>query len=248
MPQVAQRIVTLAPHATELVVAAGAGDRLVGIAAGSTGKEGLSRLPRIGGPGGLDRETLLELQPDLVIAWQSGNRATDLDWIARNGIALYRTEPGSLHDIARAMRDIGSLSGTTRQAEAAALAFEQTLDTPCGRLPPQPAYVSVWEHPAMTVGGRHWINAVLRSAGYRNVFNHLDRGVFSVSPEAALAHQALPRISLVRHFDRGEDDRLADLLSRPGPGLGEAILILCAQRLTQGSANPYSGHPPHPAR
>ena len=239
LPQAAQRIVTLAPHATELVVAAGAGDRLVGAAVGSTGHDRLSALPRIGGPGGLDREALLKLQPDLVIAWQSGNRAADLEWIARSGIALYQTEPGSLRDISRALRDIGDLSGTTRQAEAAARAFEQALDTPCARLPPLAAYVSVWEHPAMTVGGRHWINAALRSAGYRNVYDQLDRGVFPVSSEAALAHRLLPRISLVRSFDDSEDDRLADLLSRPGPGLGEAIPILCTRRLAQDPANTH---------
>jgi iron complex transport system substrate-binding protein len=140
-----------------------------------------------------------------------------------------------LDDIARAMRDIGRLSGNTNRAEGAARAFEQALVTPCARLSLQPAYVTVWERPAMTVGGRHWINGVLRRAGYRNVFAGLDRGVFHVAPEAAYAYRSLPDISLTQGFERDPADRLADLLSRPGPRLGEAVQILCARRLSQAS-------------
>lgn len=240
LPRPAQRIVTLAPHATELVLAVGAGSRLVGIAAGGSEPDALSSLPRIGGPGGLDREALLVLQPDLVVAWQSGNRATDLDWITDTGIAVFRTEPASLNDISHALRGIGELSGTRRQAEAAAQAFERALAAPCRHLPVQPVYVTVWERPAMTVGGRHWINAVLKLAGYRNVFDQLNRGVFHVAPEAAEGHAGLPHISLIRSFDLSSNDRLADLLSRPGPRLAEAVQMLCAQRLSATTAGRQS--------
>lgn len=233
LTQTARRIVTLAPHATELILATGDASKLVGIAAGGSEPEALSALPRISGPGGLDREALLALQPDLIIAWQSGNRITDLDWIAGTGIAVYLSEPTSLQDISQALRSIGTLSGNPTQAEVAAQGFEQALVTPCAQLPRRAAYVAVWERPAMTVGGRHWINAVLESAGYRNVFAHLDRGVFHVAPEAAYAYQALPKISLIRSFDLDETDRLAALLSRPGPRLGEAVQMLCARRLSR---------------
>lgn len=233
LPQAAQRIVTLSPHGTELVLAAGAGQRLVGVASGSRLPADLDALPRISAHGGLDREALLALQPDLVVAWQSGNRATDLDWIAATDTPLYLSEPASIQDIARTLRDIGILSETAATAESAARALEQAFQTPCRRLPPQPAYVLIWERPAMTVGGRHWINAVLQAAGYRNVLAHLDRGVFAIAPEAAFAYSKLPRISLTPGFGHGETDHLADLLSRPGPRLGEAVRLLCTRRLRQ---------------
>ena len=236
LAQAAQRIVTLSPHATELVLSAGAGRRLVGIAAGGTPPGSLNTLPRIGGHGGLDREALLALQPDLVIAWQSGNRASDLDWIAATGIAVYRSEPASLQDIANTIRHIGNLSGTASAAQTGAQTFERALHTPCMQLPAKPAYVIVWDRPAMTVGGRHWINDVLSAAGYRNVLDHLDRGVFPIAPEAVWGYAQLPRISLIRSFDHGDIDHLADLLSRPGPRLGEAIQMLCARRLRQAPA------------
>jgi len=233
LPAPARRIVTLSPHATELVIAAGAGDRLVGVAPGSPTDDRSRALPLIGGPGGMDRELLLGMRPDLVIGWQSGNRARDLDWIAAAGIALYRSEPLTLQDIAAGIRRIGLLSDTPEDAEHAAVRFEQSLHTPCAALPLQPVYVSVWEHPPMTVGGRHWINAVLEAAGYRNRFAGIKRGVFPVGPEAAHADRHLPRISLVR--DRGDPgaEFLADTLSRPGPRLPWAIELLCARRLAE---------------
>jgi len=237
LPSPAKRIITLSPHATELVMAAGAADRLVGISATGTGADQLDQLPRIGGHGGIDREALLALAPDLVIGWQSGNRAGDLDWIAANGIALYRSEPASLQDIARTLRDIGTLSDTPAQAETAAHRFQQAFDdAPCGSLPPRPVYVVVWERPAMSVGGRHWINAILAATAHRNVLANRDQGVFHIASEAAMAYAPLAQISLVRRFDGSLQDRLADLLSRPGPRIAEAVSLLCAKRLSETTA------------
>jgi iron complex transport system substrate-binding protein len=225
----AERIVTLAPHATELVVSAGAAERLVAIAAGSTAPPGLGGLPQIGGAGPLDRETLLATGPDLVIGWQSGNRADDLDWLARAGIPVYRSEPRGLEDIARSIRSIGQLAGTPALAAEAARGFMEAVRTDCARLPPVPALVLVWGRPPMTVGGRHWINAVLHAAGFSNHFAGVPAGVFQVAPEALLAANAAHRLSLVP--GAVDDAMLADLLSRPGPRLAVAVQRLCQRRL-----------------
>jgi iron complex transport system substrate-binding protein len=238
LAQAAQRIVTLAPHATELVLAAGGGDRLVGIAAGGSYPPSIAALPRVGGPGALDRERFLTLRPDLVIAWQSGNRASDLEWIERIGIALYRSEPRSLRDIASTIRAIGRLTDHTPTAEHAALRFERSLVTPCAQRPPLGAYIEVWDRPAMTIGGSHWINDVLRRSGYRNVFEHLAHGVFAIGAEARYGARSAMRISLLPGRAGEANGRLADLLSRPTPGLAEAIGLLCARRQAINSEAP----------
>jgi iron complex transport system substrate-binding protein len=225
------RIVTLSPHATDLAVAAGAAGRLVAIASGHAPPEPLRHLPRIGGAGPIDRERLLALAPDLVIAWLSGNRRSDLAWIRDAGIALYVSEPRRLDDVAQDIRAIGRLAGSTGVAEAAAAGFLRALDTPCLGLPPTRVYVSVWDHPAMTLGGRHWLNEVLRHAGYRNALADQPVAVMRIAAEDALQLRALPRVSLQRSFDGSASDRLASLLSRPGPGLAEAVTALCQRRL-----------------
>ncbi len=226
----AQRIVTLSPHATELVVAAGAARQLVAVAVASPSTPETHGLPRIGGPGPLDREYLLSLQPDLIVAWHSGNRRSDLDWLDAAGIPLFQSEPASLDDVAANIRAIGRLTGHASTAAARAAAFEQATATPCSALALLPAYVEVWDRPTMTVGGRHWINAALRTGGFSNVLHAQDRGVFVIADEAALRYRGYPRISLKRTFDGSNDDRLADLLSRPGPRLADAVAALCDKR------------------
>jgi iron complex transport system substrate-binding protein len=233
LAQPASRIVTLSPHATDLVVAAGAADRLVAVAAFSELPPKWRQLPRIGGAGAIDRESLTAWRPDLVVAWPSGNRPADIAWLRNSAIPLFASEPTELHQVAAAIRAIGELAGTASVANAAARSFETGLMTPCRQMPKLPAYVTVWEQPAMTVGGRHWLNEVLALAGFSNTMREIDLGVFAASTEAALASSGAYPISLMRRFDHGKADELADLLSRPGPRLAEAVQRLCALRLQQ---------------
>src|SRR6185503_16872757 len=64
----AQRIVSLAPHATEQLFAAGAGAKLVAVSEYSDYPEEAKRLPRVASSGAVDLERLLALKPDLVVA------------------------------------------------------------------------------------------------------------------------------------------------------------------------------------
>ena len=72
----AQRIVSLAPHITEVLFAAGAGSRIVGTVEYSDYPEAAQKIRRVGGYSRLDLEAIAALKPDLVIGWQSGNAAT----------------------------------------------------------------------------------------------------------------------------------------------------------------------------
>lgn len=228
----ARRIVTLSPHTTELIIAAGLTDALVGIAGGGEIPTALQHLPFVGTAGAIDREMLTSLRPDLVVAWHSGNRASDLGWLARKrDIALYRSEPRSMQQIADSIRALGRLGGTAIVAERNARAFEYAIDNDCAQIPPQRVYIEIWPNPPMTVGGQHWINAALSAAGYRNHFAAEPRGVFTIANEARFAVRNLPLISLVRTFDNSPSDHLADRLSIPGPRLAEAIRMLCTKRL-----------------
>ncbi len=229
----ARRVITLSPHATELVVAAGLRHALVGVVDNGDNPAELRGIPHIGQAGALDRERLLRLRPDLVIAWHSGNRSTDLAWLAQQPAALYLSEPATLQQIADSIRAIGRLGGTETIAERSARAFEHAIDSDCMALPPRPVYVEVWSNPAMTVGGQHWLNAALAAAGYHNHFAAEPRGVFAVADEARFAARHLPRISLIRTFDDSPADRLARQLSIPAPQLADAIQQLCKRRIAQ---------------
>lgn len=183
----ARRIVTLSPHATELVYSAGAGDRLAAVAAFSDYPPVARQLPVVGGAGALDRERLLALQPDLIIAWRSGNRPSDLRWIDRLGVPLYQSEPTTLADIAQNVLDIGRLAGTLVTAERTVAHWRRALHLACSATQRQSTVYLIWDAPLMTYGSAHWSNRILAASGFDNVFATVPRSVFSPSAEAVFA-------------------------------------------------------------
>src|SRR4030095_4347491 len=70
----AQRIVTIAPSLAEVTFAAGAGRYVVGVARYSDFPPAGRTRPEVGDAVSIDRERIVALRPDLVLAWQSGNR------------------------------------------------------------------------------------------------------------------------------------------------------------------------------
>jgi iron complex transport system substrate-binding protein len=125
----AQRIITLAPSLTELAFAAGAGDKLVAVSAYSDYPASAKKLPQVSDASGVSFESLLALKPDLVLAWKSGNRASDLQRIRDFGIPVFAIEIERMNDVPLALRNIGLLVNTSPISERAATDFEQRIET-----------------------------------------------------------------------------------------------------------------------
>src|SRR3970040_246528 len=96
LPAPAHRVVILARHATELLFAAGAGSRVVGVSAFSDYPQAARSLPLVSGGMHLDMERILALRPDLAVAWRSGNTRADLEKLATLGIPVFFAEPQRL--------------------------------------------------------------------------------------------------------------------------------------------------------
>ena len=111
LAQPAQRIVSLAPHVTEILFAAGAGERVVGVVAYSDYPQAARALPQVGGYTQVDLEAIVGLRPDLVIGWRSGNRDAHLARLQAMGIPVYLNEPRSLDDVARSALASSQCSG-----------------------------------------------------------------------------------------------------------------------------------------
>ncbi len=188
----AARIVSLAPHITELVYAAGAGSRIVGVVRFSDFPAEAARLPSVGDAARVDVERILYLKPDLVLAWQSGNPVRDIDRLERMGVPVFVTEPRRLPDIARLLATIGRLAGTLEQAQRAEREFTNRIDAleaAFARRPTVRVFYEIWHRPLLTVGGAHLIDDVLRRCGGRNVFARERSLTPAVSYEATLAAQ-----------------------------------------------------------
>ena len=184
------RIVSLAPHLTELAFAAGAGEHVVGTVEYSDYPDAARNLPEVGNAWRVDMEQLVFLQPDVVLAWDEG---TPVDLVARLEAMALRvvTVPTfSLQEVANALRSIGRIAGTEQQADAAAERFEAELKAlsrrPAGQRE-MSVFVQLDDQPLYTVNGRHIIDEIVTRCGGRNVFAGLQQLAPAVSLEAVLA-------------------------------------------------------------
>ena len=186
----ARRIVTLAPFLAELAFAAGAGDRLVGVARYSDFPPAATLLPVVSDAAGMDFERILSLRPDLILAWVSGNAVQQVATLRRLGIPIYAMEPKRLADVSRLLRTLGTLAGTAATATAAANAFDGDVAALharyAGRQPVRIFY-EIWHRPLMTVNGAHLISDVLQLCGATNAFETAPSLVAVVSLESVLA-------------------------------------------------------------
>jgi iron complex transport system substrate-binding protein len=198
----AERIVSLAPHATELLYAAGAGAKVVAVSEYSDFPEAAKRLPRVGSSGGVDLERLLALRADLVIAWRLDATARALDRIEGFGIPLAYIEPHRLEQIPQALETLGILAGTQLAAQAEAARLRAEL----GRLalayrgrPPIDVFYQISERPLMTLSGEHFVSDALTLCGGRNVFAAASIIAPVVDAEAVLA--ADPQVIVAARSD-----------------------------------------------
>jgi iron complex transport system substrate-binding protein len=188
----AQRVVALAPSLTELVYAAGAGERLVGVASYSDYPAGAARLARVGDASRIDFERVLSLAPELILGWKSGNRVADIERLESLGFKVIVFEPGRLSDIERALRVLGALTASSVTANAAADAFAQQVAALRSHYQGERrlrVFYEIWHEPLMTVNGAHMISEVVELCGGTNLFSSAASLTPAVSLEALLGRQ-----------------------------------------------------------
>jgi len=245
----AARIVSLAPHLTELVYAAGAGQALVGASEYSDYPQSARALPRVGAAEGIDIEAILALRADLVLAWRGSGNARAIERLAALGLPVFQSDPRTLDDIPRTIDRLGRLAGTDAAAARAAAEFRARaarMRARYGSLPKVRVFYEVWDRPLLTINGRHVISRVIELCGGMNVFAGLPRLVPSIDRESVLRadpdvivasgtgnHRA-PQVDAWREYgglsavSRGHLYTIApDLLQRQTPRLLDGAESLC---------------------
>jgi iron complex transport system substrate-binding protein len=184
------RIISLSPHITELLFAAGAGDRIVGVDDSSDYPAAVAAIARVGEPAALDVEGLLKLKPTLIVLWDSGTPARRKAELERLNLQLYVTDQHHLDDIASTLLEFGRLAGTEAVAVAAARRYQIELEQLRSRYAARPrlkVFYQVWDRPLYTLSGGHVVNEVLSLCGGDNVFADLSTLAPAIDTEAVLA-------------------------------------------------------------
>jgi len=186
----ATRIATLSPGATELAWAAGAGNQVVAVVAYSDYPPAAKEVTSVGSHTRMDMERLLELQPDLVIGWVTGNPTEQLATLKELGIPVFSIEPRSFEAVSHTIERLSVLAGTEANGFAEAERFRQGiagLRAQFEEADPVPVFYQVWDEPLMTVNRDHLIGEMIELCGGDNVFGHLERLVPRISAEAVIA-------------------------------------------------------------
>jgi iron complex transport system substrate-binding protein len=189
LSQPAERIISLAPSLTELLYVAGAGDKLVGVVEYSDYPEEALSLPLIGRFDRFDIERILELKPDLVVAWLTGNPRSTIEGLERLGLTVYVAEPKFLDSIPNQLEKLGQLAGTEGQASEAINAYAEKLTSLVNRYSataPVRVFYQVWDRPLMTAGGAELTNDLIELCGGINIFGELTALAPKVNLEAVV--------------------------------------------------------------
>ncbi len=189
LEQPASRIAALSPGATELVWAAGAGEKVVAVVSFSDYPEAATKVASVGSHTRMDLERLMELQPDLVIGWVTGNPPEQLEALADLGLPVFSIEPRTFEAVSHTIERLATLAGTEQAGFAEAERFRQgiaKLERQYRNAEPVPVFYQVWDEPLMTVNDKHLIGKVITLCGGVNVFGDLERLVPRISPEAVI--------------------------------------------------------------
>jgi iron complex transport system substrate-binding protein len=245
----AARIVSLAPHATELLYAAGAGEHVVGVLSTSDWPPEAAAKPRVGDAHRLDLERIVALAPDLVVTWPYSS-ATEVASLRARGVPVFITNPTTIAGIAADIERLGALAGTQGAAAERARQYRAKLARLAERRERSRqvrVFYEIWNEPLYTIGGKHLISEAIKICGGENVFGSLTLPAPEVSVEAVLAARpeaiiagadggvrpawlddwkrwpSIPAVALGNLYTVD-----ANLLHRPGPRFLDGMQGLCA--------------------
>jgi iron complex transport system substrate-binding protein len=202
LPAPAQRIVSLAPHVTEQLFAAGAGGRIIAVSEYSDYPEEAKKLPRVASSGTVDIEAVLALKPDLIVAWRLEATAKALQRLESLGLTVFYNEPRRLAQIAGMVEAMGELAGTSATAKPLAASLRRELhqlEATYRARRPVTLFYQIAEKPLMTLSGEHFVSDAISLCGGRNIFAEAPVIASPVNMESVLA--ADPEAILTARLD-----------------------------------------------
>lgn len=185
------KIIALAPHIVELLFDIGAGEQIVGTTDFADYPEQALSIPRVGNAVKLKLETIIAMEPDLVIAWQSGNPAQDLAKLKSLGIQILYSQPDTFDELAEEVSRFAVITGHSERGEMLSQALRVKLDTLKRQYRNKQAinvFYEVWNKPLTTVARHAWPQRHLDICHVNNPFSNLSLDYPQISIES-LAEQ-----------------------------------------------------------
>lgn len=186
------RIVSLAPHLTEWVYSLQLENHLVAVSAYSDFPKQATRLPRVADYQGADIAKIMALSPTLILAWDGGNKPSDISKLERMGYRVFKSNINELFDISKELIALGEITEREDIAHALATQFDQqikTLESKYERTVRLPVFYYSWTAPLMSIGPHAWPNKLLHVCGAQTVLTDSPVDYPQVSIKEALLRQ-----------------------------------------------------------
>ena len=169
-----QRIVCLSAEHVEICYALGAGDRVVAVPGTAHRPPEAREKPRIGGFTTFRADKILELEPDLVLAFSDLQADISAELI-RAGLPVFCSNPRSIEEILGSILLVGGLLGLDKPARD----LVQDMRDEIRQLrefssvwPDRPrVYFEEWHDPL--IAGIRWVSEIIELAGGRDIFSEL---------------------------------------------------------------------------
>ncbi|GMQ45526.1 vitamin B12 ABC transporter substrate-binding protein BtuF [Vibrio sp. 10N] len=187
-----QRIISLAPHTTELAYAAGLGSKLIAVSEYSDYPEQAEKLERVANYQGIKLERIVALEPDLILAWPSGNPARELEKLEQLGFNLYYSKAKSLEGIANNLEALSQYADDAEVGINAAKQFRAELSKLKQKYDTNHKvryFYQLSEKPIITLSDGNWPSEVFEFCGGENIFATSKAPYPQVSPEQVIVRQ-----------------------------------------------------------
>ena len=233
-------VVSLAPNLTENIFAVGAGDRLVGVTTFCNYPEAAKSIAKIGDTMNPNMESIIALKPDVVFVSTASQIEAFMKTLEANKIAVYVTKADSLDALMKNLSDLGDIFGSkdiSSKLISDLTTRINTIQKTAGDTRTR-VFVQISKEPLFTIGNQSFLTTALGKAAAESVTRQVETAYPKLSKETALALDP-EAIILSDSEDNREPNEVfknspavkngrvykvnADLLSRPGPRLVDAL-------------------------
>lgn len=241
IPVKVTRVVSLAPNLTENIFAVGAGDRLVGVTTFCNYPEQAKEIAKIGDTMTPNMESIIALKPDVVFVSTASQIEAFMKTLEGNGIAVYVTNPTTLDGVLDNLQKLGDILGTTEKAGQLVPGLKRRITDIWSKIESEKrvrVFVQISREPLFTVGKQSFLTTILEKAGAESVTKDVESAYPKLSKETASALN--PEVIILSESDDNKEPNdafknspavkngriykvNADLLSRPGPRLVDAL-------------------------
>jgi len=240
VPVELKRVVSLAPNITENIFAVGAGERLVGVTTFCNYPEAARSIAKIGDTMNPNLETIVALKPDVVFVSTDSQIEAFTRTLTDNGIAVFVMNPKSLDDVFANLKQLGGMFGTQQTSIPLVKSLTERAEAVKkrdGQTPPK-VFVQISKEPLFTIGTDSFLTEIIRRADGESVTANVPTAYPKLSKETALALD--PDVIILSESDDNREPNEvfknspairnkrvisinADLISRPGPRLVDAL-------------------------